>query len=444
MEYDKSLSKNQLKDEEKQQFEILAHYLISQGGEVELSYNGFAQILEKNTGLKVPTITAERRLKKFKELDLIDIISPDRAGRNPNTISLKSYTYRNSPLTGIVPLNNPLYVTRLADQHCREALTLTQNSQDCLPFLRIKAAKGMGKSSLLVRLHDFLEKEQKYKVAYIDLGSDEFESEVFNDLNQLLYRFTEQVASAFKNSVSYLNLLDLKSYWRPERSPGSNCTRYLYELFKQIKQPKTLIIDGIDRVLGQKIQTDFLEMLRSWNETKMKVVSNSPIVWSSIVIAYSTEPYPDHNFKGSPVSNIGIPVELQEFTSEDIIKLSQIYGLNWSHQEAINLMNLIGGHPNLVLLAFHKMTQDHLSFVELEQQAARVNGPFGNYLLKFLDILQKDDHLRNCFKQIIQGQKCGDEFKIWQLDCVGLIQLDGEGVRVRCELYRKYFSQNLS
>ena len=355
----------------------------------------------------------------------------------------QKYTYKGSPITGIVPLDSPLYVQRAADDICREALRLAKEIKDSVPFIRIKAAKGMGKSSLLVRLHQFLETEQKHAVGYVDLGSDEFDSDVFNDLEKLFYRFTEEIFLAFTKYSTHLNLPSLKFFWRQERTPGANCTNYLHELFKQIKQPKTLIIDGIDRVLGQKTQTDFLNVLRSWNERRMKVVSNAPIVWPSIAIAYSTDPYPDYNLPGSPLYNIGTDVELKEFTPKDVLNLSKIYGLNWSLNESDFLMSLVGGHPNLIILALHKISKENISLNELDRQADLVNGPFGNHLLKFLEMLQKDEELSACFKNIIIEEGSCDEFRTWQLEKVGLIRIEEKGIKVRCELYKRYFMKNL-
>ncbi len=81
-------------------------------------------------------------------------------------------------------------------------------------------------------------------------------------------------------------------------------------------------------IFGKPIQNDFLLVLRTWNETKMKLVVNrTKVIWPSVVIAYSTEPYPDAKFKGSPLQNVGTPVELDEFTPKSILNLAKIYGL---------------------------------------------------------------------------------------------------------------------
>ena len=440
MNYSQSL--NQLNEEQKKQFYILADFLVTRGWQADMSQKAFAKLLSDKTHCQIPSATAERRLKKFQELGLIDVQSHGK-GNVASTITLKAYTYQGSLMTGIVPLDSPLYIQREADEICKAALSISQDS-DSLPFIRIKAAQGMGKSSLLARLGNFLETEQKQVVGYVDLGSDGFYSELFTDLDRLFYRFTEEITQTFKQAVPGLNPPNLESFWKKPRAPGKNCTDYLQEhIFKQIKQPKTLLIDGIDKILGQTTQTDFLLVLRSWNERKMKVVSKAPIVWPSIVIAYSTEPYPDHKLRGSPMQNVGMAVELQEFSPEAILSLSQIYGLSWTEAEIDTLMRLIGGHPTLIHRAFDQISKKGLSLAELEQQAAQLNGSFSDYLLKYLDLLQKNEQLLGCFRKIMNGEECTDVFAKFQLEKVGLIKSDQQGETVRCELYQRYFKSNL-
>ncbi len=440
MNYSECLS--QLNEEQKKQFYILADFLVTRGWQADMSQKAFAKLLSDKTHCQIPSATAERRLRKFEELGLIEVQSHGK-GNVASTITLKSYIYQGSLMTGIVPLDSPLYIKREADKICKEALSISQDS-DSLPFIRIKAAQGMGKSSLLARLASFLEKEQKQIVGYVDLSSDGFYSELFTDLDQLFYQFTEEITQTFKQAVPGLNPPNLESFWKKPRAPGKNCTDYLHEhIFKKIKLPKTLLIDGIDKILGQTTQTDFLLVLRSWNERKMKVVSKAPIVWPSMVIAYSTEPYPDHKLKGSPMQNVGMAVELQEFSPEAILALAKIYGLSWSEAEVSTLMRLIGGHPTLIHRAFYQISKEGISLVELEQQAAQLNGAFSDYLLKYLNLLQKDEHLSGCFQKIMQREECPDVFAKFQLEKVGLIKSDYHGERVRCELYQRYFQKNL-
>lgn len=392
--------------------------------------------------------TAHRWLQKYKDDGLIKINTPGRSGRDSKKEIIwvgqeeKPAIY---PLMGIVPIGDRRYIERTADKICRQALTAAKGKKGALPFIRIKAAQGMGKSSLLVRLRQILEQEPDRAVGFVDLGGAGFEPEAFGSLEKLLQRFTYAIAQSFKGALGGYNPPNLKDYWRSDIAPGMNCTDYLREhIFSRIKQNKTLLIDGIDAVLGQgATQTPFLNLLRTWNETEMKVVSQAQIVWPSIVVAYSTETYLDRGIRGSVMPNIGDAVELEELNATQILELAKKYGLpHWTDAEVRSLMALIGGHPALVNLALYQLSQNNLNLVELEQKAIQANGPFGPYLLSLLELLQKNESLRQCFSNILNENPCTDEFAKFQLEKAGLIRIDGEG-EVRFELYRRYFREHL-
>ncbi|MFB8788260.1 MAG: AAA-like domain-containing protein [Potamolinea sp.] len=346
---------------------------------------------------------------------------------------------------GIVPLDSPFYVEREADKICRQVLQFRRNSRESLPFIRIKGSSGMGKSSLLVRLQKLLETELNQVVGFVDLASADFDKDAFSNLNKLLYQFTYAIAQTFSESVPNLNPSPLKNNWIEDVASGVNCTTYLHDhIFSKIRQPKTLLIDGIDAVLGQEqTQTPFLQLLRSWNERKMKQVSKAPIVWSSIVIAYSTEPYPDHGQKGSTMQNVGTAIDLQEFTQDQVLALAKSYGLDWDLTEVSSLMQLIGGHPTLINQALYQVKSEKKTLLDLQSQASFLNNPFGDYLLKKLSLLKNNENLLTCFINLLKGDKCHDAFAKFELERSGLIKVENSGVSVRCELYQRYFQEHL-
>ncbi|MBD2040487.1 AAA-like domain-containing protein [Microcoleus sp. FACHB-672] len=393
--------------------------------------------------------TAHRWLKKYEEEKFIKITTPDCAGRDSKKEIIwvgkqeKPVIY---PLIGIVPIGDRRYIERAADKTCRQALQADRSKKSAMPFIRIKASQGMGKSSLLVHLRHLLEKQPNHLVGFVDLGGVGFEPEAFTNLDKLLQRFTYAIAQSFKGTLSNYELEDLKKSWRSDVAPGTNCTDYLRDrIFSKIKQSKTLIIDGIDAVLGyEKTQTPFLNLLRTWNETEMKVVSQAQIVWPSIVVAYSTETYLDREIRGSVMPNVGDAVELEEFNSNQILELANKYGLEtWTNVEVKTLKALVGGHPALVNLGLYQISQNNLSLEELERKAVQANGPFGSYLLNHLELLQRNQNLRQCFSNILKQETCKDEFAKFQLEKAGLIRQDGFSWEVRFELYKRYFQEHL-
>ncbi|MGB7440369.1 MAG: AAA-like domain-containing protein [Coleofasciculaceae cyanobacterium] len=429
-----------LNEQEKQSFMILAEYLIKQGGKARVSYAKLADLCNMSPA------HAGRFFKEFEKQGLIEVEA--QKGRAGNLVTLKYYVYQGSLITGRMPRRCPLYVRRKADVICEQVLRSGQSVQASLPFIRIKAARGMGKSSLLIQLWDFLETEQKHKIAFVDLNSNSFCLDLFKDLDQLLYVFTEEIVKAFKDTSNTVNPPELSLLWSKHkyRSPGSKCTMYLQEyVFSKIKGQKTLLIDGIDQVLGKNaVQTEFLNLLRTWYEEKMKNVSNSKLVWPNIVIAYSTEPYLDNDVHVSPLTNVGTPVDLGEFSSQEILNLAKRYGLNGFSLQEVNLLeDLIGGHPTLINRTLYEVSKRDISLAELESQATQLDGPFADYLLEYLELLLKNDELAECLKKIMRQETVQNEFAVFQLLKAGLIKLDQQGQNIYCELYRRYLTQHL-
>lgn len=393
--------------------------------------------LYEDFGLSSYDLPGDRSRKRDDLIDLFKKYKPQWVENiAPESVKIQ-------PLTGIVPLDSPLYLPREADRICREALTADRSDRGSLPFIRIKGSSGMGKSSLLVRLRDWLERQENQVVGFVDLADLAIDPEIFEDLNLLLKRFTQAIADTFSESVSKLNPPPLEKDWQKERSSGLNCTNYLEDfIFTPIQEPKTLLIDGIDEILGpDKPQNSFFKLLRSWNEKRMKVVSQSPVVWPSIAIAYSTEPYPELGIKGSILQNVGLEVELAEFNAEEILKLARKYRLEWSEEQVKPLMELIGGHPTLVNQSLYKISQEGMSWAELESQATLPTGCFGDHLLKKFSIVNENTTLKRCFEEILQGGICKDEIAKFQLEKAGLIKIENAGVKVRFKLYQNYFAR---
>lgn len=263
-----------------------------------------------------------------------------------------------------------------------------------------------------------------------------------------MQRFTQAVFRAFKPSLdaTAATLPDLDTYWEKNLAPAVKCSEYLNDyLFPQVSDPKTLIIDGTDRVLGQETWEGFSGFLRAFFEEKMKKVSlNQKITAPHLVIAYSTEPYAKYEVGGSPLANVGLAVDLEEFNADQILELAQRYHLDWDKFWVKQLMGSIGGHPELVNRFLYQISQEHIPPRNLLNNQDALQLVFQDYLLSYLNLLNQHSQQRECFYQIIQGQQCSDEFAKFQLEKAGLTQRDENQVVVRNELYKTYFLQHLS
>jgi hypothetical protein len=69
------------------------------------------------------------------------------------------------------------------------------------------------------------------------------------------------------------------------------------------------------------------------------------------VILHSTDVYIQLNINQSPF-NVGLPIELSEFTQEQVLEFVQQYSLELDKNLLDSLIALVGGHPYLLELAF--------------------------------------------------------------------------------------------
>jgi hypothetical protein len=174
------------------------------------------------------------------------------------------------------------------------------------------------------------------------------------------------------------------------------------------------------------------------------------------------------NLNQSPF-NIGLPLSLPYFTYEQVKELAKCYQLDWvGDSEIEQLMAMVGGHPYLVQLAFYHLVSIstpslclaytsvpppecdcHLSpqaqLEKLLEQAATNSGIYKNHLRRLLVSLEKNPEMKASFEQVIQqkGSSKIDSTLAYKLDSMGLIIFNGDKLEPSCELYRRYFQEQL-
>ncbi|OYQ66436.1 hypothetical protein B9G53_04145 [Pseudanabaena sp. SR411] len=110
-----------------------------------------------------------------------------------------------------------------------------------------------------------------------------------------------------------------EEYWDDIFGANNNSTNYFEKYFVEgNEQPLAIAIDNFDRVFNYpEIETDFCGLLRGWYER-----SRSHPLWGKLrlIIVHSQEPYAQRDINQSPF-NVGFPVELHEFTTEQVKEL---------------------------------------------------------------------------------------------------------------------------
>ena len=164
-----------------------------------------------------------------------------------------------------------------------------------------------------------------------------------------------------------------------------------------------------------------------------------------LVVAHSTEAYLSLNIHQSPF-NVGFPLRLPPFNSTQVEALAQLHGLLWTTEETRQLTAMVGGHPYLIRLALYSLARQSVTLAQLLQDAPTHAGIYSDHLRGYLGHLKQQPELASALKQVVTAPNSVrlDSVPVYQLDSMGLVHLNGDQISPSCELYRQYFSANLS
>jgi class 3 adenylate cyclase len=347
------------------------------------------------------------------------------------------YNIENSEqvaLKGQLPLDSSFYVERPPiEQLCYE--TILQPGA----LIRIKAPRQMGKTSLMIRIldcaiaHDF---------KTVTLSLQLADADVFTTLSRFLRWFCAVVT----RRLGLPNRLN--EYWDEVFGSNYNCTDYFENyLLAEIDSPVVLALDEVDVVFNYpKIATDFFGMLRTWYQ-KAKYADKSSTIWQKLrlVVVHSTEVYIPLNINQSPF-NVGLSIELPEFTPLQVQDLAQRHQLDWGSEEVERLMGLIGGNPYLAQVALYHISQQDITFEQLLETTVAEDSIYSGYLRRQLWNLQQYPELVTALKQVVASPTPVklDPIQAFRLQSMGLVDVKNRQVVLSCDLYRQYFSDRLS
>lgn len=335
--------------------------------------------------------------------------------------------YPGSPLA----YNSPFYINR---PPCERVALAEIHQPGCI--FRIKAPKQMGKSSLLNRVVAHA-RTSGYKTVYLDF--QEADDSIFTSLDKFLRWFASNVSRQ-------LHLIpQLDDYWYDDIGSKVSCKMYFEgHVLEQIDSPLVLVFNEVNRIFEYpNIVKDFFPMLRFWHEMAQQVE-----IWQKLrlVIAHSTENYIQLRINQSPF-NVGVTVELPTFTTEQVRDLAQRYGLGSSAflEYLAPLQAMLSGHPYLVTLALYHLCQGKMTLEELLETAATPTGIYNQHLRELLSLLIAEPQLMSAMQQVVMasGKVELNAIAAYKLQSLGLVRLDANQAYISCELYSRYFRQQL-
>lgn len=323
------------------------------------------------------------------------------------------------------PLNSCFYIEREAFESNLDTL-ITES------LIRITAPRKMGKTSLLKRIVAHCQ-FKNYHTVYLNFS--QIEDNRLQNESDFIYLF-------YNSMIQELLDLSPSQDWDQKLSAMTNCTKNFQGLLKKLKNTFVLVIDEVDHLLEYPhIYKNFFPLLRNWYER-----GNDSPTWDKLkmILAYSTEDYGRLDINQSPF-NLGFPIKLKEFTPLQVQQLASRHRLN--SEEILPLINLVGGHPFLIRLAFYHLFYQNMTLDELISNAVTDSGIYRQHLMQLLRNLKANSALENAFKSVLNSpislNSLSMTIPFYQLESMGLITLDKQQAMVRCELYQEYFKNRL-
>jgi len=328
--------------------------------------------------------------------------------------------------SGSVSLNSPFYLQPIfLEKQVYPEITKPG------ALIRIKAPKEMGKTSLLLRILDYAN-HLGYRT--VSLNLEQIDQSILKDFNQFLRWLCCRIARQLKLKPN------LDEYWDEDFGSKLSCTSYFEDyLLESIDTPLVLALDEVNQIFEHPhIAKDFFPLLRSWYEEAKTLP-----IWQKLrlVVVHSTEIYVPLQLSQSPF-NIGLPIQLSNFSLDQVQQLAQCYGVDdQDGQEIEQLMELVGGHPALVSLALYHLSRGELTLGQLLETAPTATGIYAHHLQRHRVTLDAQPELADALNAVISNPEPVkiEPLLAYKLSSMGLIKQSGDQAMPSCELYRQSY-----
>ncbi len=332
---------------------------------------------------------------------------------------------------GQVSLNSNFYIERPPTETLVYAEILRPGA-----LIAIKSPLNRGKTSLMIRI---LAEARSHSYNTVTLNLQLAEASVLSNLEKFLRWLMANITLQLGIES------ELDRYWDRDLGTKISCTNYFQKhILEQLKVPLVLALDEVNHLFEYpEIAQEFLPLVRFWHEE-----ANNLEVWQRLrmIVVHSTEIYIPLDINRSPF-NLGLPITLPEFNFEQVQELANRYQFkeDISEESLSLLMEMIGGHPYLVRLAFHVLSTQNITLEQLLAEAPTPSGIYRSHLKGYLIILRQFSELTKAFSQVITAhspvQICC--IAAYKLESIGLIKFVGNHVVPSCKLYRLYFRDHL-
>ena len=399
----------------------------------QIDWNGFEdnervadEIFRVIVGQKNPVTIAQKRLKatSFSEdghaFYSITHTTPPLPSFDPRILD------ELEEPGGSLKLDDKFYIERDSDEKLRRNIAKNGTT------ITIRASRQTGKSSLLVRgIHHV---RASANVVYLDLQS--IEHSVFESADGFLKYFAGAFARKLRLDIAMVNQV-----WRERLGPQDKLVKVMEEyILPRSDRQIVLAIDEADRLLEATFYSDFFALLRFWHNNR----AIDPL-WNKLNLAMviATEPYLLISNPNQSPFNVGIKLNLEDFSRDQVRELNLRHGEPIKEAELDGFFSLLNGHPYLTRKALYLLVSENQTWKNLDNYATDDLGPFGDNLRRQLWFIHESDVLRSALRQVINHNKSENNEAVQRLMRAGLIKGIGDRYFCRCGLYERYFRKHL-
>lgn len=331
---------------------------------------------------------------------------------------------------GAMPLTSPFYVVREGDRKFQAGIARGES------IVLVKGARQMGKTSLIARgLHQARESGARVAITDFQTLSDGDFRDKWSFYCALADLLAEQLG------VEAI-LAERKDAGRAENVSFQRFVRR--EILGASEKPLVWALDEVDRLFPCPFGAEVFGLFRSWHSARSL---NPTDVWSrlTLVIGYATEASLFIRDVNMSPFNVGLPLEMADFTREEVGELNARYGHPLAQPEDLaRLMQRVGGQPFLVRRSLYALAVEGGKFDKLLAESASDRGVFGDHLRRFCISLHRDPELEAAVRAfVLEGRELNPE-QFYRLRSAGLVVGEArQEARIRCGIYEDYLKAHL-
>ncbi|HLK55037.1 MAG TPA: AAA-like domain-containing protein [Chthonomonadaceae bacterium] len=331
---------------------------------------------------------------------------------------------------GAVPLDSPFYITRPVDERFHAAIARRDS------IVLVKGARQVGKTSLLAR---GLQRAREAGIRVVLTDFQALPASALASSDSLLRILAADLADGL-----HLDIMPEDS-WNDRRTASRNLERYLGEVaLGMVLDPVVWAMDEVDRLFAYDYGSEVFGLFRSWHNRRA-LDPTGPWMRLTLALAYSTEAHLFIADRNQSPFNVGLRLTIEDFTPAQVTELNRRYGapLRNAREEA-RFDGLVNGHPFLAHRGLAEMASRRWGIEELEAQADREDGPFGDHLRHILDALSNDAEIKEAVRSVLQNHSCVSSDCFFRLRSAGLLTGDSrEAPRFRCGIYQTFLARCL-